>query len=137
MCLLLNIDSIEISLENLPKTGGNYPAVNSRDSIAYVAIPFPIKNVLDQQLELLSNQISAPQAFEASRICFRKIIGQVQKSMGFENCETLNHLDNNFQIIENRQDAPIGANKASNIFAEVFHEADLYARANLVLPSTL
>lgn len=128
MDILQNIDSLKIDLENLPKPGGSYTAVNTRANIAYVAIQFPIKNGHLQHAGRLGDQISTEQGYEAAGICARNIIGQIQKFVGFENIEGLNHLDIYFQNTENWNDGPAVANGASDLFNEVLGEAGKHTR---------
>lgn len=128
MDILQNIDALKIDLENLPKPGGSYTAVNTRANIAYVAIQFPIKSGHLQHAGRLGEQISTEQGYEAAGICARNIIGQIQKFVGFENIEGLNHLDIYFQNTENWNDGPAVANGASDLFNEVLGEAGKHTR---------
>ena len=123
-----NINSLQINTENLPKPGGSYIAVNTRGNIAYVAIQFPIKDGQLQHAGRLGDQISTEQGYEAAGICARNIIGQIQKFVGFENIEGLNHLDIYFQNAENWNDGPKVANGASDLFNEVLGEAGKHTR---------
>jgi|UniRef100_UPI00404B4ABB hypothetical protein len=97
MDILQNVNSLKIDLENLPIPGGSYTAVNIRSNIAYVAIQFPIEDGQLKYAGHLGNQISREKGYEAAGICARNIIGQIQKFIGFENIEGLNHLDIYFQ----------------------------------------
>ncbi|MCF8454152.1 MAG: RidA family protein [Pedobacter sp.] len=128
MDIVQNVNSLKIDLENLPKPGGSYTAVNTRGKIAYVAIQFPIMNGQLQHAGRLGDQISKEQGYEAAGICARNIIGQIQKFIGFENIEGLNHLDIYFQNTENWNDGPAVANGASDLFNEVLGEAGLHTR---------
>jgi enamine deaminase RidA (YjgF/YER057c/UK114 family) len=128
MNILQNIDSLNIDLENLPKPGGSYTAVNTRGNIAYIAIQFPIKDGQLQFAGRLGDQISKEQGYKAAGICARNIIGQVQKFIGFENIEGLNHLDIYFQNTENWNDGPVVANGASDLFNEILGEAGKHTR---------
>ena len=123
-----NINSLQINTGNLPKPGGSYIAVNTRGNIAYVAIQFPIKDGQLQHAGRLGDQISTEQGYEAAGICARNIIGQIQKFVGFENIEGLNHLDIYFQNAENWNDGPKVANGASDLFNEILGEAGKHTR---------
>lgn len=122
------INSLQINTDNLPKPGGSYTAVNIRGNIAYVAIQFPIKDGQLQHAGRLGDQISTEQGYEAAGICARNIIGQIQKSVGFEIIEGLNHLDIYFQNTENWSDGPAVANGASDLFNEVLGAAGIHTR---------
>jgi len=128
MDIVQNVNLLKIDLDNLPKPGGSYTAVNTRGNIAYVAIQFPIRNGELQHAGRLGNEISTEQGYEAARICARNIIGQIQKFIGFENIEGLNHLDIYFQNAENWNDGPAVANGASDLFNEVLGEAGKHTR---------
>ncbi len=128
MDILQNVNSLKIDLKNLPNPGGSYTAVNTRGNIAYVAIQFPIMNGQLHHAGRLGDQISTEQGYEAAGICARNIIGQIQKFIGFENIEGLNHLDIYFQNAENWNDGPEVANGASNLFNEVLGEAGKHTR---------
>lgn len=128
MNIIQQVNSLNIDLENLPKPGGSYTAVNTRGNIAYVAIQFPIKNGQIQHPGRLGDQINKEQGYEAAGICARNIIGQIQKFIGFENIEGLNHLDIYFQNAENWHDGPAVANGASDLFNEVLGEAGIHTR---------
>lgn len=128
MNIVQNVNLLKIDLGNLPKPGGSYTAVNTRGNIAYVAIQFPIENGQLQHAGRLGDQISTEQGYEAAGICARNIIGQIQKYIGFENIEGLNHLDIYFQNTENWNDGPAVANGASDLFNEVLGEAGIHTR---------
>ena len=128
MDILQNINTLNIDPENLPKPGGSYTAVNTRGNIAYVAIQFPIKNGQLQHAGRLGDQISTKQGYEAAGFCAKNIIGQIQKFIGFENIEGLNHLDIYFQNTENWNEGPAVANGASDLFKEILGEAGVHTR---------
>ncbi len=128
MDIVQKVNALNIDLEKLPKPGGSYTAVNTRGNIAYVAIQFPIKNGQLQHAGRLGEEISTEQGYEAAGICARNIIGQIQKFIGFENIEGLNHLDIYFQNKENWNDGPAVANGASDLFNEILGEAGIHTR---------
>lgn len=123
-----NINALHIDFESLPKPGGSYVAVNTRGNIAYVAIQFPIQNGQLQHAGRLGEQISTEQGYEAAGICARNIIGQIQKFIGFENIEGLNHLDIYFYNTENWTGGPKVADGASDLFNKTLGEAGLHTR---------
>lgn len=129
MDILKKIDSLKIDLENLPKPGGSYTAVNTRGHIAYVAIQFPIRNGQLQHAGRLGDLISTEQGYEAAGICARNIIGQIQRYIGFEHIEGLNHLDIYFQNVQNWNDGPAVANGASDLFNEILGEVGIHTRS--------
>lgn len=128
MNILDNIDALKIDYDNLPQPGGSYKAVNVRGKIAWVAIQFPFKNGHLQHTGRLGADISTEQGYEAASICARNIIGQIQKHIGFENIEGLNHLDIYFQNTENWSNGPAVANGASDLFNEVLGDAGNHTR---------
>lgn len=128
MDIIQHLDSLQIDLSTLPKPGGSYVAVNTRGNIAYVAIQFPIQDGQLQHAGRLGDQISTEQGYEAAGICARNIIGQIQKFIGFEHIEGLNHLDIYFQNTENWNNGPAVANGASDLFNEVLGKAGLHTR---------
>lgn len=123
-----NINALNIDLENLPRPGGSYVAVNTRGNIAYVAIQFPIQNGQIQHAGRLGDQISTEQGYEAAGICARNILGQIQKFIGFEHIEGLNHLDIYFHNTENWTGGPKVADGASDLFNEILGEAGVHTR---------
>ena len=123
-----NINALNIDYENLPQPGGSYKAVNVRGKIAWVAIQFPFKNGSLQHPGRLGAEISTEQGYEAAAICAKNIIGQIQKHIGFENIEGLNHLDIYFQNTENWSNGPAVANGASDLFNEVLGDAGNHTR---------
>lgn len=128
MEILNNINSLTIDFENLPKPGGSYTAVNTRGNIAYVAIQFPIKNGKLEHAGRLGNQISTAEGYQAAGMCALNIIGQIQKHIGFDKIEGLNHLDIYFQNTENWNEGPAVANGASDLFNTVLGEAGKHTR---------
>lgn len=128
MEIINNINALNIDNENLPKPGGSYTAVNIRGNIAYVAIQFPIKNGKLEHAGRLGDQISTADGYEAAAMCALNIIGQIQKHIGFEKIEGLNHLDIYFQNIENWNEGPAVANGASDLFNEVLGKAGIHTR---------
>ena len=128
MEILNNISALSIDYDNLPKPGGSYTAVNIRGSIAYVAIQFPIKYGQLQNAGRLGEQISTAQGYEAAGICALNIIGQIQKYIGFEKIDGLNHLDIYFQNTENWSEGPAVANGASDLFNKILGKAGIHTR---------
>lgn len=128
MEILNNINALNIDFDKLPKPGGSYTAVNIRGNIAYVAIQFPIIAGLLQHAGRLGDQISTEEGYEAARICALNIIGQIQKFIGFEKIEGLNHLDIYFQNAENWSEGPAVANGASDLFNNVLGPAGTHTR---------
>lgn len=123
-----NVNALNINLESLPKPGGSYVAVNVRGNIAYVAIQFPIKNAELQYQGRLGNELNTEEGYEAAKLCAMNIIGQIQKFIGFEHIEGLNHLDIYFQNKENWHDGPKVADGASDLFLEVLGDAGHHTR---------
>lgn len=123
-----NIKALSIDYENLPQPGGSYKAVNIRGKIAWVAIQFPFKNGSLQHAGRLGAEISTEQGYEAAAICAQNIIGQIQKHIGFENIEGLNHLDIYFQNTEHWSNGPAVANGASDLFNKILGDAGHHTR---------
>lgn len=128
MNLLNKINALNIDLNSLPKPGGSYVAVNIRGNIAYVAIQFPIKNAQLQYSGRLGDEISTEDGYAAARLCASNIIGQIQKHIGFEKIEGLNHLDIYFQNTENWNAGPKVADGASDLFLEILGDVGRHTR---------
>ncbi|MFA5245727.1 MAG: RidA family protein [Pedobacter sp.] len=128
MDILNNINALNIDYDNLPKPGGSYEAVNIRGKIAWVAIQFPFKNRQIQHAGRLGVDISTDQGYEAAGLCALNIIGQIQKYIGFEKIEGLNHLDIYFQNAEGWSEGPAVANGASDLFNQVLGDAGKHSR---------
>jgi len=128
MDILNNIKALNIDYDNLPKPGGSYQAVNIRGKIVWVAIQFPLINGQIQHAGRLGVDVSNDQGYEAAGICARNIIGQIQKYIGFEKIEGLNHLDIYFQNGENWSGGPAVANGASDLFNQVLGDAGNHTR---------
>lgn len=129
MDIQTNIASLNIDLDNLPTPGGSYTAVNIRGNTAFVAIQFPIKSGQLNFAGRIGAGVTTGEGYEAAKLCALNIIGQIQKFVGFENVEGLNHLDIYYQCTELWDEGPIVANGASDLFNEILGDAGIHTRA--------
>ena len=126
---LTKLQALEIDLDNLPKPGGSYVAVNVRGSIAYVAIQFPIKDNKFFFIGRLGEDVTTEQGYEAARLAAMNVLGQIEKFVGLHNIEGVNHADIYYRATEEWDEGPHVANGASDLFLEVLGEHGKHTRA--------
>jgi enamine deaminase RidA (YjgF/YER057c/UK114 family) len=118
-----------ISERSVPNPGGSYVAVNVRGNIAYVAIQFPIDQGILHYAGKLGAEVTTIEGYQAARIAAMNILGQIEKHLGFEKIEGLNHLDIYYAAHGDWNEAPKIADGASDLFLEVLGEAGKHTRA--------
>lgn len=123
----LNELGIKLPEPSIP--GGSYTSVNIRANIAYVAIQFPIVNDEYLYQGRLGGTITTEQGYEAMRLCALNVLAQIDKKIGFDNIEGLNHLDAYFQADTNWDDSPAVVNGASDLFIKILEEKGTHSRA--------
>lgn len=121
----------ELGLE-LPEAstpGGNYVSVNVRNSIAYIAIQFPLWNGRFLYQGRFGNDLTTEDGYQAMQLCALNVLAQVHEKVGFDKVVGLNHIDACFQAEKGWDDAPTIVNGASDLFVRVLGEKGQHARA--------
>lgn len=114
-----NFRRLQVDLDNIPKPGGSYVAVNTRSNMAYVAIQFPIKNSAFYFLGRLGEDVTTEQGYEAAKLAATNVLAQVHKAVGLEKIIGLNHIEIFYQAGDDWDEGPIVANGASDLFLAV------------------
>ncbi|WP_241507293.1 RidA family protein [Aquimarina sediminis] len=123
------LKELGIKLPSPSVPGGSYASVNIRGNIAYVAIQFPILNDESLYQGKLGNTVTTDQGYEAMKLCALNVLAQIDKKVGFDNIEGLNHIDAYYRSIENWDDSPIIVNGASDLFLMILGEKGTHSRA--------
>lgn len=118
-----------ISGRSVPNPGGAYVAVNVRGNIAYVAIQFPIDQGILHYAGKLGREVTTIEGYQAARIAAMNILGQIEKHLGFEKIEGLNHLDIYYAADGEWNDSPTIADGASDLFLEILGDKGKHTRA--------
>ena len=124
-----NLKKLGYELPDPSTPGGSYVSVNVRGNIAYIAIQFPILNEEYLYQGRLGNEVSTEKAYKAMQLCALNVLAQINKKVGFDNIDGLNHIDAYFQSGENWDDSPKVVNGASDLFVEVLEEKGQHTRA--------
>jgi hypothetical protein len=124
-----NLERLNLELPEVSSPGGNYVSVNIRESIAFIAIQFPILKGEFLYQGRLGNKISTKEGSRAMEICALNVLAQVNKNIGFDNIVGLNHFDAYFQSGPDWDDSPIVVNGASDLFINVLEEKGKHSRA--------
>ena len=132
----MNIEEIKSNLvtkgitdRSVPNPGGSYVAVNVRGNIAYVAIQFPIDQGILHYTGKLGAEVTTIEGYQAARIAAMNVLGQIEKHLGFESIEGLNHIDVYYAADGEWNEAPKVADGASDLFLEVLGDAGKHTRA--------
>lgn len=115
--------------EFVPPPGGIYVPVNVRANIAYVAIQFPIDRHGDAFKGLLGADVSTQEGLQAARKAAMNVISQINRFVGFENVEGLNHFDMYYLSTSDWDEAPMVANSASDLFVNALRSKGIHTRA--------
>jgi len=118
-----------ITERSVPGPGGSYVAVNVRGNVAYVAIQFPIEKGELHYAGKLGTEVSTIEGYQAARIAAMNVLGQVNKHLGFENIEGLNHIDIYYTASGGWNEAPKAADGASDLFLEILGDAGKHSRS--------
>lgn len=124
-----NLEKFGYELPNVSTPGGSYVSVNIRESIAYIAIQFPILNEEYLYLGRLGNEVSTDEGYKAMELCALNVLAQVDKKIGFDYIIGLNHIDAYYQSGDDWDDSPIVVNGASNLFMKIFEKRGEHSRA--------
>ncbi|CAG5007780.1 hypothetical protein DYBT9275_04124 [Dyadobacter sp. CECT 9275] len=120
-----------ISGRVVPNPGGSYVAVNVRGNIAYVAIQFPIEATGLQFPGKFGENLTTAEGYQAARIAAMNVLGQIDKHLGFERIEGLNHIDVYYTANGDWNEAPKVVDGASDLFLEILGDAGKHTRAIL------
>ncbi|NQX91929.1 MAG: RidA family protein [Flavobacteriales bacterium] len=123
------LQELGLNLPSPSTPGGNYVSVNVRGNIAFVAIQFPILDSKYLYQGRLGDDISTDDGYKAMEICALNVISQINKNLGFDKVEGLNHIDAYFQSNETWDDSPLIVNGASDLFVRVLEEKGTHSRA--------
>ncbi|WP_074408377.1 MULTISPECIES: RidA family protein [Aquimarina] len=123
------LNELGLQLPEISAPGGSYVSVNTRGNIAYVAIQFPIQNGEYLFQGRLGDTITTDQGYEAMKLCALNVLAQIDKKIGFDAIEGLNHIDAYFQSGAHWDDSPIVVNGASDLFIKVLEEKGTHTRA--------
>ena|SRR5678815_5185755 len=129
MSILQKLLDIGTDVNDIPKPGGSYIALNVRGTIATVAIQLPIhqKNFLYRGT--LGKDITTEDGYKAARICAINVLKQVQHYLKDDDLVGLNHVDIMYQCSETWDEAPAVANGASDLFLQVLGEKGKHTRS--------
>lgn len=115
--------------EFVPAPGGIYVPVNVRSNIAYVAIQFPVDRHGDAFRGVLGADVSTREGFQAARKAAMNVLGQINRFVGFDDVEGLNHFDMYYLSTSNWDEAPVVANGASDLFITALGPKGIHTRA--------
>lgn len=118
-----------IDSDSAPLPGGSYIPVNVRSNIAYVAVQFPITREGNIFLGRLGERLSTADGYEAGKRCAMNVLAQIDKYIGFDSVEGLNHIDIYYQAVRGWDDAPAVANGASDLFIKALGPKGIHTRA--------
>ncbi|MCF6351597.1 MAG: RidA family protein [Cyclobacteriaceae bacterium] len=124
-----NIDRLGLKLPEISIPGGNYVSVNIRNSIAYIAIQFPIIDNQYLYQGRLGNEITTNDGYKGMELCALNVLAQIDKKVGFDRLIGLNHIDAYFQSGESWDDSPKVVNGASDLFVNVLADKGEHSRA--------
>ncbi|MBT31376.1 MAG: hypothetical protein CMO01_17110 [Thalassobius sp.] len=124
-----NLAELRLELPNVSTPGGNYVSVNIRNSIAYIAIQFPILNEEFLYQGRLGDEITTEHGYKAMELCALNVLAQIDKKVGFDKIIGLNHIDVYFQSGEDWDESPKVVNGASDLFVKVLEEKGKHSRA--------
>lgn len=126
-----NLEKHGYLLPNTSIPGGNYKSVNIRQSIAYVAIQFPILNKKFLHLGRLGTDLTTTDGYKAMELCALNVLAQINEKVGFNRIAGLNHIDAYYQSSENWDDSPLVVNGASDLFIKILEEKGEHSRTIL------
>jgi enamine deaminase RidA (YjgF/YER057c/UK114 family) len=129
MQVLKNLKKLNLELPEPTKPGGNYVSVNTRNSIAYVAIQFPILKGKFLYCGKLGKEISTDEGYKAMQLCALNVLAQMHSKIGFDKVIGLNHIDAYYQSVSHWDESPKIVNGASDLFVNVLGEKGTHSRA--------
>lgn len=123
------LQSLGVDPDSAPHPGGSYVPVNVRSNIAYVAIQFPIGKDGNYVSGSLGKTVSTDEGYLAAHQTAVNVLSQIEKYIGIENVEGLNHIDIYYRSAENWNDAPKVANGASDLFIKALGPKGIHTRS--------
>lgn len=123
------LNDLGLVLPDPSTPGGNYVSCNVRGNIAWIAIQFPIKNGEFFYQGRLGEEIDTDAGYRAMRMCGLNVLAQVNKHLDFSQLDGLNHIDIFYRGTPVWDDAPLVANGASDLFADVLGDKGQHTRA--------
>ena len=127
--MIEKLKELNLELPNVSTPGGSYVSVNIRDSIAYIAIQFPIINGKYHYQGRFGENLNNEDGYKAMQMCALNVLAQIHKKIGLERIVGLNHFDAYYQSGNNWNDAPKIVNGASDLFINVLGEQGRHSRA--------
>ena len=118
-----------LTLPEVSTPGGAYVSVNVRNSIAYIAIQFPIKDGDFYYQGRLGKDLDTEDGYKATQMCALNVLAQIDAKVGFENVEGINHMDAYFQSGDDWDESPKVVDGASDLFKSVLEEKGVHSRA--------
>lgn len=125
----IQISHSGIDLNDLPKPGGAYVAVNMRQTNGSVAIQLPISNGNFLYQGILGKDLTSEQGFQAARLCAINVVKQIATYVEAARFEGLNHVQIFYRCSDDWDDAPHVADGASLLFNEIFKEKGTHTRS--------
>lgn len=123
------LEEIGVDLDFTPLPGGSYVPVNVRGNIAYVAIQFPIEKDGNRFIGRLGHELTTADGYKAARRCAINVLAQVNKFIGLNRIEGLNHIDLYYQCIAPWDEGLNVANGASDLFVKALGERGTHTRS--------
>ncbi len=124
-----NLTRFNLKLPDISSPGGDYVSVNIRETIAYIAIQFPILNGEYLYQGRLGDELSTEDGYKAMQLCALNVLAQVDKKIGFDAIIGLNHIDAYFQSAGDWDDSPVVVNGASELFINILEDKGKHSRA--------
>ena len=124
-----HLRTLQLTLPEVPAPGGNYVSVNIRETLAFIAIQFPILNRKFLYQGRLGDEISTEDGYAAMQLCALNVLAQINTYIGFNDLIGLNHLNIYFQSAENWDASPDVADGASDLMVKVLEAKGTHSRA--------
>ena len=124
-----NLIVLGIELPEPPLPGGSYVSVNVVNTVAYVAIQFPIVDNKFSFQGRLGKELTTADGYKAAEICALNVLGAINKYVGWNKVYQLNHFDACYRAVEDWDDAPKVINGASDMFLKVMGDAGKHSRS--------
>ena len=131
MTIKENLTALGLTLPTPSKPGGNYISVNIRGNIAYIAIQFPKDGDNWSFKGKLGKELNSEDGYKAMQLCALNVLAHIDKSIGLENIEGLNHMDAYYQATDEWDDAPKIVDGASDLFVNILGDKGRHSRSIL------
>jgi len=126
---LNKLETKGLKLPELANPGGSYVSVNIRNTIAYIAIQFPILNGAFLFQGRYGENLTLDDGYLAMQLCTLNVLSQIHHKIGFEKVLGLNHMDAYYRAAPDWDEAPKITNGASDLFVEMLQEKGQHSRA--------